>query len=126
MNSILFFVWKSINPAMRFSFFTCLNLALVNNLIRKCSLKILLLKMYNGLKERISNDEKKFFFRNLEEYREGIIPLSSITKIVQSWVVRFEDNYLTRQTLFEPFPKELIKISEFDKQRELKPITPLI
>ena len=95
--------------------------------IPKISLMVnVLLKMYNGLKERISNDEKKFFFRNLEEYREGIIPLSSITKIVQSWVVRFEDNYLTRQTLFEPFPKELIKISEFDKQRELKPITPLL
>lgn len=82
------------------------------------------LKMYSGLKYGISEKEKKLFFRSIEEFKDEIISFSPIVRLLQSWAVRFGNEYLLRQTLFEPFPNQLIKIPEFEKQRELKLIIP--
>ena len=84
------------------------------------------LNMYDSLKEQLSEDEKTFFFRNIEEYEQGIIPMSSITRLLQSWAVRFNNEFLINQTLFEPYPNDLVRIPEFEKQRDLKPIIPKI
>jgi uncharacterized protein YbgA (DUF1722 family)/uncharacterized protein YbbK (DUF523 family) len=60
--------------------------------------------------KRFSREEKKFFLKSLNDYKSGVIPLSVIMGIFNSWLLRFEDNYLVSQSFFEPYPKELVDI----------------
>ena len=37
------------------------------------------------------------------------IHLSTINELLSSWILRFEDEYLEKQSFFKPFPVELIE-----------------
>jgi uncharacterized protein YbgA (DUF1722 family) len=63
--------------------------------------------------KRLSRDEKRFFLGSLRKYKEGHIPLSILITIVRSWAIRFEEDYLLNQTLFEPYPEDLINKDAF-------------
>ena len=58
----------------------------------------------------LSGEEKEFFLKSLDDYKAGVIPLSVLMGIFNSWLLRFKDYYLLSQTFFEPYPKELIDI----------------
>lgn len=58
----------------------------------------------------LSKEEKAFFLKSLEKYRNGRLPLSVVTGILKSWGVRFGEEYLMKQTFFEPYPEELMDI----------------
>ena len=60
-------------------------------------------------KDMISNKEKTHFLTTLEEYRTKKIPLSAVNNILYSWILRFENDYLIKQSFFNPFPKGLIE-----------------
>ena len=66
-------------------------------------------------KNELSSSEKSFFLRLLEDYRNKKINLGSINSILYSWIIRFDDSYLKKQSYFNSFPKELIEndISRF-------------
>jgi len=61
-------------------------------------------------KKKLSSDEKQSFLRSLNHYREGKVPLIVPVNIMRSWINRFEEDYLARQTFFEPYPLGLIDI----------------
>jgi uncharacterized protein YbgA (DUF1722 family)/uncharacterized protein YbbK (DUF523 family) len=69
--------------------------------------------------KELSGREKGFFLDSLERYREGKVPLSVCLNLVMSWIVRFEEQYLIGQTFFQPYPKELVEISDSGKGRKL-------
>jgi len=58
----------------------------------------------------LSGEEKEFFLKSLDDYQSGVIPLSVLTGIFNSWLLRFKDDYLLSQSFFEPYPKELVDI----------------
>jgi len=60
--------------------------------------------------KKLSREEKAFFLDSLEKYRNGIVPKSFNTSMLQSWIIRFEQDYLGKQTFFEPYPQELVDI----------------
>ncbi len=60
--------------------------------------------------DKLSKEEKKFFLDSLEKYRAGKLPLSVITSLLKLWIIKFKEEYLMKQTIFEPYPKELIDI----------------
>lgn len=60
-------------------------------------------------KDELSSSEKKYFLDNLDMYRDKKIPLSTVNSILYSWVLRFDNQYLVKQSFFNPFPKELIE-----------------
>ncbi len=60
----------------------------------------------------LSHREKEFFLEKVEEYRNIKIPLSTVLSVLKSWVIRFEEDYLMKQTFFDPFPEDLIEIGE--------------
>ena len=60
-------------------------------------------------KNQISGREKTFFLKTLEDYRIKKIPLSTVNSLLHSWTLRFENNYLLKQSFFNPFPSELIE-----------------
>lgn len=55
--------------------------------------------------------EKSFFLDSIEKYRAGRIPLLVTLNLLQSWIIRFNVEYLADQTFFEPYPPELMQIT---------------
>ena len=58
-------------------------------------------------KNSLTSKEKKYFLEKLELYRDRKIPISGVNNILSSWIVRFENEYLMKQSFFNPFPQEL-------------------
>jgi uncharacterized protein YbgA (DUF1722 family)/uncharacterized protein YbbK (DUF523 family) len=67
-------------------------------------------------KKDLSHREKTFFLESTQKYRDGVIPLSVITSLLNSWKIRFEEDYLMHQTFFEPYPEELMVQADFEKE----------
>ncbi len=67
----------------------------------------------------LSSEEKAFFLDQLEQYRIGKVPLSVPVGLLRSWIIRFENEYLAQQTFFEPYPLDLVEISDSGKGRKL-------
>jgi uncharacterized protein YbgA (DUF1722 family)/uncharacterized protein YbbK (DUF523 family) len=68
--------------------------------------------------EDLIKNEKRHFLGILDKYRQGAVPLSSPLSIIQSWISRFDQKYLARQTFFEPYPEELCEITDSGKGRD--------
>ncbi|MGB9941126.1 YbgA family protein [Methanosarcina sp.] len=64
-----------------------------------------LMHAFGHFSEKLSSQEKALFFDWIQKYREGKTSLCPATNTIRSWAVRFEDQYLTNQTLFEPYPE---------------------
>ena len=60
-------------------------------------------------KKKISSKEKAHFLDILDNYKLKKTPLSTVNIILFSWVIRFEDDYLSKQSFFNPFPSDLIE-----------------
>jgi len=65
-----------------------------------------LLHIFGYFKKLITTKEKEFILIALEEYKAGIIPLIAITKILNLYVARFNEEYLKTQVFLSPYPKE--------------------
>jgi uncharacterized protein YbgA (DUF1722 family)/uncharacterized protein YbbK (DUF523 family) len=66
----------------------------------------------------LSAKEKAFFLEMLEKYRINKIPLSAVTGIINSWIIRFENEYLMAQTFFQPYPEDFVEITDSGKGRD--------
>jgi uncharacterized protein YbgA (DUF1722 family)/uncharacterized protein YbbK (DUF523 family) len=75
----------------------------------------MLLHLFGYFSKNISKDEKAFFLDNLESYRNKKVPFSVPLAIIHAWVIRFNNEYLMNQTIFEAFPKELIEVTDSGK-----------
>ena len=60
---------------------------------------------------KLTHDEKDFFLNILNENRDGRIPLLVCLNIIKLWMIRFDQDYLIKQTFFEPYPPELMQIT---------------
>jgi Protein of unknown function (DUF1722) len=60
--------------------------------------------------DKLTHDENTYFLQNIERYKERRIPFSALLTMLQSWIARFGEEYLRNQTLFEPFPEDLIEL----------------
>ncbi|MFH1220328.1 MAG: DUF523 and DUF1722 domain-containing protein [Candidatus Eisenbacteria bacterium] len=67
----------------------------------------------------LSKEEKAYFLTALEDYRQERTPLSVPVGIVKSYIVRFGQAYLAQQRFFEPYPQDLVKITDSGKGRDL-------
>lgn len=69
--------------------------------------------------DKLVAKEKSFFLDSLGKYRTGKIPLSVNLALLNSWIVRFNEPYLSQQKYFEPYPTALVEIADSGKGREL-------
>jgi uncharacterized protein YbgA (DUF1722 family)/uncharacterized protein YbbK (DUF523 family) len=65
------------------------------------------LHIYGYFKKQISKEEKEIVLATLEEYKDQIIPLIAVIKILNIYVTRFDIAYLKGQKFLNPYPKEL-------------------
>ncbi|SMB92544.1 Uncharacterized conserved protein YbgA, DUF1722 family [Desulfonispora thiosulfatigenes DSM 11270] len=75
----------------------------------------MLLHLFGYFSKELSSNEKAFFLDKLEKYSAKQVPLSVPVAIINSWVMRFNNEYLANQTIFEPFPSELIEVTDSGK-----------
>lgn len=68
--------------------------------------------------EKLGREEKQYFLNTLEEYRREQVPLSVPLRLMRSYIVRFNEEYLMKQTFFEPFPAELVTVTDSGKGRD--------
>ncbi|MBJ8028611.1 DUF523 and DUF1722 domain-containing protein [Bacillus cereus group sp. N21] len=74
--------------------------------------------IFGYFKDKLNKQEKEYFLTLLQKYADKKIPLSNLLVVLKSWVLRFEDHYLLRQTYFEPYPEALVEISDSGKGRD--------
>lgn len=79
-----------------------------------------LMHTFGYISKQITSREKHFFLDILEDYRHNHIPLSVPVGILKSWLIRFNEKYLMDQFYFEPYPQELMQITDSGKGRSLK------
>jgi uncharacterized protein YbgA (DUF1722 family)/uncharacterized protein YbbK (DUF523 family) len=72
---------------------------------------------FGFISDKLGSEEKKFFLNSIEEYRDERIPLSVLIKLLNSYALRFKQDYLLRQTFLNPFPLELVEITDSGKGR---------
>lgn len=70
-------------------------------------------------KNELNSREKAHFLDLLERYRAGRAPLSALLAVLGVWIARWERDYLAGQVYFNPYPLELIEISDSGKGRDL-------
>lgn len=58
----------------------------------------------------LSKEEKAFFLDSLQKYKNGILPLSVNISILRLWIEKYNEDYLSKQTFFVPYPQELMDI----------------
>ncbi|MEN8718005.1 MAG: DUF523 and DUF1722 domain-containing protein [Sulfurovum sp.] len=62
--------------------------------------------IFGYFKKLISNEEKEVILETLNEYKEKIIPLIAVVKIINIYVKRFDVEYLKTQKFLNPYPSE--------------------
>lgn len=63
--------------------------------------------LYAYVKTRLSPAQKTMYRDTLEEFRQGIIPLIALMKLLQQWINEFEVEYLVDQWILAPYPADL-------------------
>ena len=66
-----------------------------------------LLHIFGYFKKLIQKEEKEHILTACLEYKEGIIPLIAVIKLLNLYVMRFNEEYLKKQKFLNPYPKEL-------------------
>ena len=69
-----------------------------------------MLKIMGYFSHQLSKDEKSFFLNSIDKYKAGRLPLSACLSVLKSWIVRFKQEYLSSQTILEPFPEQLAEL----------------
>jgi len=66
-----------------------------------------LLHILGYFKKKITAEEKEVMLESCQEYKDGIIPLIAVIKLINIYVKRFDDTYLKTQKFLSPYPSEL-------------------
>jgi uncharacterized protein YbgA (DUF1722 family)/uncharacterized protein YbbK (DUF523 family) len=76
--------------------------------------------LFGYFSKGLSQQEKQFFIEMTDKYRKKKVPLSSVASLLKSWAIRFDNQYLIKQSYFEPYPEKLIEISDSGKGRDYR------
>jgi len=69
-----------------------------------------MLKIMGYFSDQLQKDEKSFFLNSVDRYKAGRLPLSACLSVLRAWIVRFKQEYLSSQTILEPFPEQLAEL----------------
>lgn len=72
--------------------------------------------IYGYFKNDVMKSEKDYYFEIQNDYLSNKIPFSNVVTILRGWAIRFNKEYISNQTIFEPYPKELIMVTDSGKK----------
>ena len=73
---------------------------------------------FGFVSDHLKDAEKKYYFDIIKQYRNGKLPLSVPLNIIRSWAINHEVDYLLEQFYFNPYPMDLVDISDSGKGRD--------
>lgn len=74
-----------------------------------------MLHIFGYFSKELNVKEKAYFLDAIAQYQNNQIPQSTVMAILRVWVVRFDNEYLMDQTIFEPYPLELVEVRDSGK-----------
>lgn len=74
-----------------------------------------LMHIFGYFSDNLSSKEKDFVLGTLDKYKEGKIPLSVPINLLRSYVIKYEQVYLLEQSIWAPYPEDLVDISDTGK-----------
>ncbi|NLJ08879.1 MAG: DUF1722 domain-containing protein [Treponema sp.] len=98
-----------------FALYQCQLPRIFQKIPRRGSMVNVLLHAFGYFSDQLEGRERAHFLELLESYQSGRIPLSACQSILQSWIERFDQAYLRSQSFFQPYPPELIDITDSGK-----------
>lgn len=73
--------------------------------------------VYGYFKKRLSDIEKSLYRETLEEFRQGVVPMIAVIKLLQQFLLHYGSSYLEEQYFFHPYPSELALRSSIQATR---------
>ena len=64
--------------------------------------------MFNFVKSKLSESEKSHYQSLIDEFENNLITHSEISTLLYSWALRYNVQLILEQSLFDPFPKNLL------------------
>ena len=68
-------------------------------------------------KDDLTARQKELFLQNIQRYKSKKLPSRALLAMLQSWAGGFGQEYLINQSIFQPFPEELVELCQ-DSQCE--------
>ena len=80
-----------------------------------------LLHAIGYLSKELNHEEKSYFLDQIEAYRRGVLPLTALRIMLQTWLITHPSEYLKNQTWFAPYPDVLgtLPPEEIERGREM-------
>ena len=78
-----------------------------------------LMHIFGYFSENLSSKEKDFVLGTFDKYRKGKIPLSVPINLLRSFVIKYELDYLLNQSIWVPYPEELMELGDTGKIDEI-------
>lgn len=66
-----------------------------------------LMHIFGYFKKHLDAKEKQELLKIMQDFKDSIVPLITVIKIMQLYVAKFEIDYLKEQVFFRPYPDEL-------------------
>ncbi|MBN2794631.1 MAG: DUF523 and DUF1722 domain-containing protein [Clostridia bacterium] len=76
-----------------------------------------ILHMFGYFSQQLSIEERNFYLEQIKLYRQHKLPFPALMAMMYSWIIRFDVEYLKQQTIFEPYPKEILNLRDSGKER---------
>lgn len=73
--------------------------------------------IFGGFSKKLTKSERELFRNSIEEYRDEHIPLSVLLRLLYSWALRFNEDYVLQQSILNPFPMEFISQADSAKRK---------
>lgn len=73
--------------------------------------------VYGYFKKSLSSPEKTLYRQTLDEFRQGVVPMITIIKLLQQFLSHYGSDYLEDQFFFQPYPSELALRSSISATR---------
>ncbi|WP_029452341.1 YbgA family protein [Clostridium algidicarnis] len=74
-----------------------------------------LMHIFGYFSDNLSSNEKVFILGTFDKYKDSKVPLSVPMNLLRSYVIKYEQSYLLDQTIWQPYPEELVDISDTGK-----------
>lgn len=74
-----------------------------------------LLEALGFFSKHISQREKTFILDSINKHKAGKVPISVPSFLIKSYAIRFDVKYLLEQTFFNPYPEQLVDLTDSGK-----------
>lgn len=88
---------------------------LLKNSVTKWTTKNVLQHIFWYFKDDITQDQKDFFVKSMDMFFASKLPSSTLFWMLRDWAIKYDEEYINSQYIFEPYPYELLDLKDSGK-----------